>query len=153
MPQFLISFLGGVWADRYNKKALIIGADAGIAVITLAMWLCLPYLGDEHLMLPLLLVMSALRSVGAGIQTPAVNAVLPQLVAQEDLMRYNGINATMQSVVQFAAPAAAGALLSFSTLRSVLLLMYSPQVSASVFFPLSLFRGNHPRKRLPYLRI
>ena len=122
LPQFLISFLGGVWADRYNKKALIIGADAGIAVITLAMWLCLPYLGDEHLMLPLLLVMSALRSVGAGIQTPAVNAVLPQLVAQEDLMRYNGINATMQSVVQFAAPAAAGALLSFSTLRSVLLI-------------------------------
>ena len=107
LPQFLISFLGGVWADRYNKKALIIGADAGIAVITLAMWL---------------LVMSALRSVGAGIQTPAVNAVLPQLVAQEDLMRYNGINATMQSVVQFAAPAAAGALLSFSTLRSVLLI-------------------------------
>ena len=122
LPQFLISFLGGVWADRYSKKALIIGADAGIAVITLAMWLCLPYLGDEHLMLPLLLVMSALRSVGAGIQTPAVNAVLPQLVAQEDLMRYNGINATMQSVVQFAAPAAAGALLSFSTLRSVLLI-------------------------------
>ena len=122
LPQFLISFLGGVWADRYNKKALIIGADAGIAVITLAMWLCLPYLGDEHLMLPLLLVMSALRSVGAGIQTPAVNAVLPQLVAQEDLMRYNGINATMQSVVQFAAPAAAGALLSFSTLSSVLLI-------------------------------
>lgn len=122
LPQFLISFLGGVWADRYNKKALIIGADAGIAAITLATWLCLPYLGNEHLMLPLLLVMSALRSVGAGIQTPAVNAVLPQLVAQEDLMRYNGINATMQSVVQFAAPAAAGALLSFSTLRSVLLI-------------------------------
>ena len=122
LPQFLISFLGGVWADRYNKKALIIGADAGIAVITLAMWLCMPYLGETSLMLPLLLAMSALRSIGAGIQTPAVNAVLPLLVPQEDLMRYNGINATMQSVVQFAAPAAAGALLSFSTLRSVLLI-------------------------------
>ena len=122
LPQFLISFLGGVWADRYNKKALIISADAGIAVITLAMWLCLPYLGETSLILPLLLAMSALRSVGAGIQTPAVNAVLPQLVPQEELMRYNGINATMQSVVQFAAPAAAGALLSFSTLRSVLLI-------------------------------
>ncbi|MDY5940538.1 MAG: MFS transporter [Eubacteriales bacterium] len=122
LPQFLISFLGGVWADRYNKKALIIGADAGIAVVTLAMWLCLPYLGETPLMLLLLLTMSALRSVGAGIQTPAVNALLPQLVPQGDLMRYNGINATMQSVVQFAAPAAAGVLLSFSTLRSVLLI-------------------------------
>ena len=102
LPQFLISFLGGVWADRYNKKALIIGADSGIAVITLAMWFVLPYIDENSLMLPLLLAMSALRSVGAGIQTPAVNAVLPQLVPEEDLMRYNGINATMQSVVQFA---------------------------------------------------
>lgn len=91
LPQFLISFLGGVWADRYNKKALIIGADSGIAVITLAMWFVLPYIDENSLMLPLLLAMSALRSVGAGIQTPAVNAVLPQLVPEEDVMRYNGI--------------------------------------------------------------
>lgn len=106
LPQFLISFLGGVWADRYNKKALIIGADAGIAATTLAMWLCLPYLGETELMLPMLLTMSALRSVGAGIQTPAVNALLPLLAPEDELMRYNGINATMQSVVKFAAPAA-----------------------------------------------
>ena len=27
LPQFLISFVGGVWADRYHRKRLIIGAD------------------------------------------------------------------------------------------------------------------------------
>lgn len=37
-------------------------------------------------------------------------------------MRYNGINAMMQSVVQFAAPAAAGVLLTVSTLRSTLMI-------------------------------
>ena len=37
-------------------------------------------------------------------------------------MRYNGVNATMQSLVQFAAPAAAGALLTVSTLRSALMI-------------------------------
>ena len=36
-------------------------------------------------------------------------------------MKYNGINATLQSLVQFAAPAAAGALLSAATLQSALL--------------------------------
>ncbi len=41
LPQFLISFLGGVWADRYSKKALIIGANAGIALVTLAVRLCM----------------------------------------------------------------------------------------------------------------
>ena len=58
-----------------------------------------------------LFVMSVITILGAGIQTPAVNAVIPQLVPEDQLMRYNGINATMQSIVNFAAPAAAGAVL------------------------------------------
>ncbi len=122
LPQFLVSFVGGVWADRYSRKKLIIFADGGIAAITLAMWLAMPYISDESPLLLLLLAMSAVRSLGAGIQTPAVNAVLPQLVPEDNLMRWNGINATMQSVVQFAAPAAAGAVLTIGTLRSILLI-------------------------------
>jgi len=35
-------------------------------------------------------------------------------------MRVNGINATLQSIIQFAAPAASGALLSLGSLRSTL---------------------------------
>ena len=35
-------------------------------------------------------------------------------------MRANGVNATLQSIVQFAAPAAAGAILSLGSLRSTL---------------------------------
>ena len=37
-------------------------------------------------------------------------------------MRYNGINATMQSIVNFAAPAAAGAVFAISTLRTTLMI-------------------------------
>ena len=37
-------------------------------------------------------------------------------------MKFNGVNSTIQSLVQFAAPAAAGAVLSFSTLRGALLI-------------------------------
>lgn len=121
LPQFLISFIGGVWADRYDRKRLIIGADAAIAAVTLVMLLLMPRLTTEPALLAGLLVMSALRSLGAGVQTPAVNATLPLLVPEAQLMRYNGINATMQSIVQFAAPAAAGALLSVASLRAALL--------------------------------
>ncbi|MGI6153987.1 MAG: MFS transporter [Christensenellaceae bacterium] len=122
LPQFLISFVGGVWADRYSRKKLIIGADALIAAVTFAMMLMMPHITAEPVLLGALLIMSVIRSLGAGVQTPAVNAVIPQLVPEEKLMRYNGINATMQSVVQFAAPAAAGVILSISTLRSTLMI-------------------------------
>lgn len=37
-------------------------------------------------------------------------------------MRYNGINVTMQSIVNFAAPAVAGAVFAISTLRTTLMI-------------------------------
>lgn len=122
LPQFLISFVAGVWADRHSRKKLILGADSMIAFVTFLMALAMPRITDKTVILGGLLVMSVIRSLGAGIQTPAVNAVIPQLVPEDQIMRFNGINATMQSVVQFAAPAAAGALLTISTLSSTLLI-------------------------------
>lgn len=122
LPQFLISFIGGVWADKYSRKSMIILADGMIAAATLVMVFMMPMLSSENGLLTALLVMSAIRSLGAGIQTPAVSAVIPSLVPEKHLMRYNGINATMQSVVQFAAPAAAGAVLAVGTLRATLLI-------------------------------
>lgn len=122
LPQFLISFSGGVWADRYSRKLLIAGADTLTALATLAMLLTIPHITSQPLFLGGLLLMSAIRSLGAGIQTPAVNAVISQLVPEKHLMRYNGINAAMQSAVQFAAPAAAGAIFAVSTLDTVLMI-------------------------------
>lgn len=122
LPQFLISFLGGVWADRYHRKKLIISADMLIAASTFIMILAIPRISSEPALLSGLLVMSVIRSLGAGIQTPAVNAVIPQLVPEGHLMRYNGINATMQSIVNVAAPAAAGVVFAVSTLRTTLMI-------------------------------
>lgn len=122
LPQFLISFVAGVWADRHSRKKLIIGADSLIALVTFLMVLAIPHITEKTVILGGLLVLSVIRSLGAGIQTPAVNAAIPQLVPEDQIMRFNGINATMQSVVQFAAPAAAGALLTINTLSSTLLI-------------------------------
>ena len=122
LPQFLISFLGGVLSDRYSKKKLILLADGVIAAATLVLILAMPGIRAGAPLLGAILVVSVIRSLGAGIQTPAVNAVIPVLVPEQQLMRFNGINATMQSVMQFAAPAAAGAILSLGTLRDSLMI-------------------------------
>ena len=120
LPQFLISFFAGVWADRYNRKKLIILADGVITIATFIMFWVMPMISSDFVLLSALLVISIIRSIGAGVQTPAVNAVIPHLVPEEYLMKYNGMNATMQSIVQFAAPAVAGTVLSIGTFRSTL---------------------------------
>lgn len=121
IPQTILSFFGGVWADRYSRKRLIILADAGIAVVTLVLALIFMF-GKTANILPLLVLVSALRSVGSGIQTPAVSAVIPQIVPEEQLIRYNGINSSMMAIVQFASPAVAGAVLSIGSFHWLLLL-------------------------------
>lgn len=120
LPQFAVSFIGGVWADRFPRKRLIAGADLGIAGVTLMMILLMPLLAEGVALLSALLALSMIRSVGAGLQTPAVNATVPLLVPDEKRMRFNGMNAAVQSAVQFAAPAVAGAVLISGTLRSTL---------------------------------
>ena len=121
IPQVILSLFGGVWADKYPRKRLIILADAWIALVTLALALVF-MIGAAENILPLIIGISALRSVGAGIQTPAVNATIPQIVPEKHLMRYNGINSSMMSIVQFAAPAAAGAILYLAPFYTVLLI-------------------------------
>lgn len=107
LPQAVVSVFGGVWADRLDRRALIVGADATIAVTTLALALLMMGGADDLWLIYLTL---AIRSAGAGIQTPAVGALLPQIVPTSRLMRVNGINGTIQAALMLLAPAAAAAL-------------------------------------------
>lgn len=120
LPQFIISFFAGVWADRYSRKKLIILSDGGIALVTLLLLLGMPFIGEENLFLGVLVLMAAIRSIGTGIQTPAVSAATAQIVPEDQLMKFNGINATIQYSVQFVAPAVAGAVLSFGNFQMAL---------------------------------
>jgi DHA3 family macrolide efflux protein-like MFS transporter len=109
VPQVLVSLFGGVLADRYNRKTLIMLSDGFIALSTLGLAIAF-LLGYTRL--ELLLVISAVRSVGAGIQTPAVGAIFPQLVPQDKLTKVQGINQTIGAVLLLAAPPVAGLLLA-----------------------------------------
>lgn len=108
LPQVFVSLWGGVWADRYDRKMLIMLSDAFIAVSTLGLAIAF-WLGFTRL--ELLLVVSIVRSVGAGIQMPAVNAIYPQLVPKENLTRVQGINQSLSSVLMLLAPAVGGVVL------------------------------------------
>lgn len=116
VPMFILSPLAGVWADRYNRKMLIVLADALIAFTTLI--LAIFYLLG-HGAIWMLFAASAVRAVGAGIQTPAVGAILPQIVPQDRLTRVNGINSSIQSAIMIVSPMASGALLTAMPIETI----------------------------------
>jgi DHA3 family macrolide efflux protein-like MFS transporter len=116
LPQAVVSIFGGVWADRLNRKMLIIGADAMIATATLALALAMLAGAQDR---RLIYVALAIRSVGAGIQMPAVNALIPQIVPTGKLIRVNSINTTIQAAMLLIAPAAAAAVYASSSIIAV----------------------------------
>lgn len=86
LPMFFISPFGGVWADRYNKKHLINVADGCIAIVTLIIAITFS-VGFEYM--GILLVCLMIRSLGQGVQMPAVNALIPEIVPTEKLIKVN----------------------------------------------------------------
>lgn len=116
LPQFLLSPFAGVWADRYDRRRLMVLADSGIALVTLGlalMWQA----GLQELWL--LFLAQGLRSLGAAVQMPAVSAFVPQLVPEDQLVRVGGIQQTLASVTMLGSPIAAAALMSFAPLQTI----------------------------------
>lgn len=116
LPTFFLSPFAGVWADRYNRKMLIVLSDSMIALVTLVLAI-LFFMGYDAMWL--LFLASAVRALGGSIQTPAVNAFIPQFVPEDKLMRVNAVNGTIQSVTMLASPMLSGALLTFASIEAI----------------------------------
>ncbi|MCR8842756.1 MFS transporter [Paenibacillus sp. SC116] len=119
LPQIIISLFAGVWVDRYNRKKMIMLSDGIIAAATLILAI-LFFTGYKSVWL--LFIVLLIRSAGTGIQTPAINALIPQIVPKEHLMKVNGIHSTISSLMMVLSPAASGAILSVATIETTLLI-------------------------------
>jgi DHA3 family macrolide efflux protein-like MFS transporter len=117
LPQAIVSIFGGVWADRVNRKLMIMFSDASIALATLGLALLMLSGVDD---LWLIFAVMAVRSIGAGFQMPAISALLPQLVPGDQLMRVNGINSSVQSSLTILAPVAAAGVYASASLTGIL---------------------------------
>lgn len=115
LPQIAISLLAGVWLDRYDRKRIMMLADGMIALATLAA--ALAFLSGYRSIWLLFLVL-IIRSFGTGIQTPAVQALIPQMVPKKHLMKVNGIQSTLSSFTIFLAPAVSGMVLSVLSIEA-----------------------------------
>lgn len=116
VPIFLLSPFAGVWADRYNRKAIIMLSDSLIAVSTLILAI-LFQLGYD--MLWMLFVISTIRAFGSALQMPAVGAFLPQIVPGDKLTRVNSVNGSIQSLIMLMSPMLSAALLTVADLETI----------------------------------
>jgi DHA3 family macrolide efflux protein-like MFS transporter len=114
LPMFFVSPFAGVWVDRFNRKAIINLADGAVALVSLLAAVSI-MAGMESA--GVLLLCAAVRSLGQGVQLPAVGAFIPDIVPPEHLTKINGWQSSMLSFVTLISPMLSGALMTFAPLE------------------------------------
>ncbi len=133
LPRLIVSFFSGVIIDKYNRKILIILSDGFVALVTLV--LAVLYInGFQNLIL--IFITLALRSIGTGIQTPSINSFIAQIVNTKDLLRVNGINNSLQSLITLIAPAISGVIMATISLSLIFFIDVITAIAAIIIMSL-----------------
>jgi MFS family permease len=106
LPIVLCGPFGGVLADRYDRRRLMIASDV-IRALTMVLLAVVAAAGLPVLFAPLL---AAVATAAASVYPPSVAATLPRLVDDRDLPVANAARSVIQSASIVAGPVA-GALL------------------------------------------
>lgn len=118
IPAILLSPIGGIVADRVNKRNIMVILDFFTAALILGFSLLL---GRMNLVVLLTATMMLLYGI-AGAYQPSVQASIPALVSPEHFMEANSIINTISSFANLIGPVLGGMLYSAYGLKTVLLL-------------------------------
>lgn len=116
LPAILLSPVGGIVADRVNKRNVMVVLDFFTAAVIL---LFLLFMNSANLIILLTVTLMLLYGI-AGAYQPSVQASVPALVSQEHLMVANSIINTISSFSSLLGPVLGGILYSTYGLEPVL---------------------------------
>ena len=119
LPQVFLLPIAGSLADRWNRRWLMILADTGNALATLAVVLLLQF---DSLQVWHIYLLSAVGSAFGTFQRPAYQASITMLVPKKDLTRANGMVQSAGALGGILAPMLAGFLFVTIGLSGIVLI-------------------------------
>lgn len=116
IPAILLSPVGGIVADRVNKRNIMVILDFFTAAVICAFSLLI----DGVSLVPLLTVTLMVLYGIAGAYQPSVQASIPALIPQEQFMAANSIINTISSFASLIGPVLGGIFYSAYGLKPIL---------------------------------
>lgn len=110
LPVVVLGPLGGVLADRHDRRALMIGADAARMVLMVG----LAVVAAAGLPIVLAPVLAALATAASTVTSPSVAASTARLVADNELQRANAVRSAIGQAAIVTGPAVGAVLLGVS---------------------------------------
>ena len=118
-PTFMTTLIGASYADRYDRRRLMIATDVVRAVVVAITPLLLAL---DVLNITLLVAAVALLSLVGAPFAPARNAIVPEIVPAERLLEANGLLQVAFRAAFFVGPLLVAPLLAVASLELVLAL-------------------------------
>ncbi len=128
LPLVVLGPFGGVLADRYNRRRLMIASDV-LRVGTMALLALVAVAGIPVLFAPIL---AATSTAVASVYPPAVAATVPRLVTDADLPGATAARSAIQSVSIIVGPACGGLLLVLGSPATAFLINAATFVASAV---------------------
>lgn len=116
LPMILLSLLGGVLADRVNKRNIMVGLDFLTAFVITVFY----FLVGTVPVIPLFIVTLMLLYGISGTYQPAVQASIPALVPKDRILSASAIVNQIGSLANFTGPIIGGMLYGFWGIGSIL---------------------------------
>lgn len=110
-PTLAFSFYGGVLADRYDKRRLLIGTQSVMGLLALALGLLV---SSGGVALWHVYVFAGALGAVASLDTPARQAFVSEMVGPDHLANAVSLNSTAFNAARLIGPAVAGALIAAS---------------------------------------
>jgi len=111
LPMLVAAPWGGLLADRFDKRRVLIAANGGLAVVALAL-AAVTLLGTVRLWQ--LYLLAFLSGLGSAIEIPARQAFVNELVGPEQLANAIGLNSALFNASRIVGPAVAAGLLALT---------------------------------------
>ncbi len=106
VPVIGVSLLAGILIDRFNRKWILVSADlvrGGAVVLLIA--------ADQTNQIGLVYLAAVLLAVAGSFFRPALQAVIPALLSEEELLAANAVAWSTEQLVQIVGAALAGGLI------------------------------------------
>jgi MFS family permease len=108
-PTVLVGPLAGSLADRYPRRKLLLVTQAVQALVAIALWIVWLAGGDS---VPALLVLVTFAAAANGLNIPAWQAYVTELVPRRDLLNAITLNSAQFNAARAIGPALAGVVLA-----------------------------------------
>lgn len=126
LPTLFLGLLGGIIADRVNRKKLLMVTQFAMMIIALGFFVVVGWhvqishaiWGDDthanNFLLYSFLVLASLQGITIAFNNPAWQVMIPRLVPRDELVRAITLQGISFNTARALGPAAAGALLAWA---------------------------------------